>query len=621
MLRACHPTLLDFVSTEHLVFDIRRKMATFINYDAATEPTLLNLPDELLQHILSYLAPCELVVVASVCQRLCFQSYDDRIWRPLVNENLPQPLSTPAPLNSFRELYIAHHPHWFLVKNRFWFADTDPSGKLIVARYDPATAAIVAHSVVATRGQHSLSAWEKDASVFIHDFTPIIGLDLNVPVLKLNHDSPRTRTRAVQGGGVVSDHDIRNKTTSPKDPEESLYSKEILMENFNDPGIFSSFALARALPDPLISAGTQMWPPLRFPAASRTRNSTSNEFHSAGHRPTAVSHVSQSTFRLRKWAEYTTSRQARGPQNFANGGGGGGGRHGPGSAHAFFSSRMAAHLGAWGGLQLPAMLRRPEDVTTYATLRAADLLPTAKKPYQGIWVGDYSGHGCELLVIRQPDPEEAGPLPEGMDWLAEWFAGGDRRRGSDSSESFVSAVSAPEDLLPEAGSAVVDDDDYDDGNNNNNEAHPDANGASSASVLSPTTTALDPAATGARDMLQGFIEIPYRRTVQEVTDVADAADLPSGRLEAIKLTGDVNIPRGEYTFIAPEIGPGGFMRVADEETFAGARIVRSAGHLAGRGFVHGLSLFPFLFFFVIFLSVPVFLFPGIFDGCRKSDIG
>lgn len=438
-----------------------------------------------------------------------------------------------------------------------------------------------------------------------------------MPVLKLNHDSPRTRTRAVQGGGVVSDRDARHKaTTSTKDPEESLYSKEILMENFNDPGIFSSFALARALPDSLVSAGTQMWPPLRFPAASRTRNSTSNEFHSAGHRPTALSHVSQSTFRLRKWAEYTTSRQARGPQNFANGGGG---RHGPGSAHAFFSSRMSAALGgaAWGGLQLPTMLRRPEDVTTYATLRAADLPPTAKKPYQGIWVGDYSGHGCELLVIRQPDPEEAGPLPEGMEWLAEWFAGGDRRRGSDSSESFVSAVSAPEDL-PEAGSAVVDDEE------DHSEAHPDATGAASASVLSPTTTGLDPAATGAavlatatgaRDMLQGFIEIPYRRTVQEVTDVADAADLPSGRLEAIKLTGDVNIPRGEYTFIAPEIGPGGFMRVADEETFAGARIVRSAGHLAGRGFVHGMFLFPFLFLRHL-PSVPVSLSLNLKTGRR-----
>jgi hypothetical protein len=60
-----------------------------------------------------------------------------------------------------------------------------------------------------------------------------------------------------------------------------------------------------------------------------------------------------------------------------------------------------------------------------------------------------------------------------------------------------------------------------------------------------------------------------------------------GRIEAVKLTGDPNIPRGEYTFIAPDIGSNGLLRVADKGIFKGARIVRSVGHIAARGFRDG----------------------------------
>src|SRR5208282_6027198 len=60
-----------------------------------------------------------------------------------------------------------------------------------------------------------------------------------------------------------------------------------------------------------------------------------------------------------------------------------------------------------------------------------------------------------------------------------------------------------------------------------------------------------------------------------------------GRLEAIKLTGDPNVPRGEYTFIADDIGKDGFVRVADEAKFKGARIVKSRGHVAERLFQNG----------------------------------
>jgi hypothetical protein len=65
-----------------------------------------------------------------------------------------------------------------------------------------------------------------------------------------------------------------------------------------------------------------------------------------------------------------------------------------------------------------------------------------------------------------------------------------------------------------------------------------------------------------------------------------------GRLEAIKLTGDPNVPRGEYTFVADDLGPEGFVRRVHDPPLIGAdprgtRVVRSKGHVALTGFVEG----------------------------------
>jgi len=69
------------------------------------------------------------------------------------------------------------------------------------------------------------------------------------------------------------------------------------------------------------------------------------------------------------------------------------------------------------------------------------------------------------------------------------------------------------------------------------------------------------------------------------TQNAENEDLgPSGSLEAVKLTGDPNVPRGQISFVANDIGPGGLVRVDDREPFENARIVRCLGHVAGIGF-------------------------------------
>ncbi|KAF2208803.1 hypothetical protein CERZMDRAFT_48479 [Cercospora zeae-maydis SCOH1-5] len=417
--------------------------------------SLTTLPDELLLHVLSFLAPLDLAQAAQTCRRLAVTSYDDILWSPIVNKAAAEVVPKPTPMRTFRDLYVSLHPYWFLATNRIWFGDTEPTGKLILARYDASVGAIVAHQVVAVvaRSMDQVSFWEKDRDVFIHSFNPRVGLDMNQPVLKLDIASTREQSS-------VSD--------TP-------------METFSESGLHSTLMLCRALPAEAISEATAVWPPLRIPAAVRARNASSDGFRSTGHVPERFSEVSQNNFRLKKWAEY----------------------HGRASSSFGAASRIAAAL----GIGLPYAMHHleqdsmevgagPNVITTYSSLVPHCFTSTSEKPWQGIFVGDYSTHGCEFLLVTQPDEQHARPLPSGMDWLREWFL----------SNAF-----------------------------------------------------------------------PHVRS-------QDYDDVPSGRLEAIKLTGDPNVPRSQYSFVAPDIGHGGFLRVADENLFRGARVVRAAGHVASRGF-------------------------------------
>ncbi|KAF1354515.1 hypothetical protein EJ07DRAFT_132239 [Lizonia empirigonia] len=445
-----------------------------------TAPSLLALPAEIIQHILTFLSLSDLITVSAVNHALHEHAQQDTLWQPFVQEQVPGH-NVPKPRNlTWKQLFQQHHPYWFLAKNKIWFADTQHTGKLLIARYDHRINAIEAYALVAERRQPVLQSWEWNPDAIIHTFHPKVQLDLEAPIIRLNADS-YTRVYSSR---------LEHELDMPVHSDTPLASA----------GLFSRLLLTRPWPPNITTAATPVWPPLTLPSAHRTRNDASpSGFRHGASKPARLADLSTSTFRVRKWMEFASRP------------------HG-----------VAMRIG--------------EDVTTFATLEAASYAPTRAKPWQGIWCGDYAGHGCEFLLVTQPD--EPGPLPAGAEWALE-------ARGREGSVSSVGSWStAPTEAEGYSPSSSNDGDDA------------EATLTSSLATLQNVS-------------LSSSSQNPSPQA--ELTSV-------SGRLEAIKLTGDPNIPRGEYTFIAPDIGPGGLLRVASEALFKGARVVRSVGHIAARGF-------------------------------------
>lgn len=238
-------------------------------------------------------------------------------------------------------------------------------------------------------------------------------------------------------------------------------------------------------------------------------------------------------------------------------------------------------------------MRVGEEVTTWATLPREAYTPTESKPWRGIFVGDYAGHGCEFLAVLQPD--EPLPLPE----HAERTLAEDRSRSVSSDGSWDSTQPEPSEGSPETPTS--EEPSVGSSDKEKAESSSDTLGDNAARSQPATTKTSTQTAETEDEEKQKEAEEEGEKDDDDEDDEDEEEDndqhededddaersIYSGRLEAIKLTGDPNIPRGEYTFIAPEIGDEGLVRIAHEDIFKGARIVRSVGHIAARGFRDG----------------------------------
>ena len=461
---------------------------------------LETLPAEIISHILSFLPPDSLARLSRTCRFLLSHANNDVLWMQFVRNTTPylRNLKSPSPATSWRELYLAHHPYWFLVQKKIWFADVPNNGMLILARYNSQNGCIEAFRLLAEHGPHQFEIWAHNPEVVIHTFNPRVRLWPDDPVIKLSLHK--------------GNHNNKNRL-----------QKEVAMETGATRGICSMISLCRPIPKALQLPSMALWPPAFIPADERVRNESPNKFRTEEHRPQTLDFMSAQTFRIRKWLEF---------------------------------SNLPQPLDA---------VRVGEAVLTFSTLLEESYIPTRKKPWQGIWVGDYSGHGCEFLLVVQRDV--IPPIP---------FS----RRASTNVLPEGMAMARPDaNIVPQDLENV----------------QLSAEATESQSVV-PQDHITETAGPSTRQPKQGYATWydketqGTKKTPGDISAVPDAQanyeEAPSGRLEAIKLTGDVNVPRGEYSWIANDIGPEGLLRVANEQMFVGARTVRSWGQIAGRGFRH-----------------------------------
>ncbi|KAH7324365.1 hypothetical protein B0I35DRAFT_160509 [Stachybotrys elegans] len=433
-----------------------------------------NLPSELIDAILYWLPPHDLAMLSATCRALHKAATSDSHWRRCVQENVPFHLAK-APgsyVTSYRQLYAAYDRLWFLPKYKIWFSDRNLAGRLVIACFDPRRGCIDGYQLLAVSSERSYADWvgsEEDSEVKIHSFKPYVRLHLDRPIIHFGLDK--------------SSMDFRNQ-------EGNRYANAMPMAlDDRENGMFSNFMLTKALDPVKVEEGFRqgfpygsVWPPPCIPARCHAAGflpGQPEESHSSYDRPQRRGEVSDQSFHIRQWmemvgspaAERAIARSAFNPLN---------------RRHAYQNighGALSIHIG--------------EELITYSTLDPSLYTPTPTKPWRGIWVGDYSGHGCEFLLLHQPDDEPATDSDLG--------------------------------LVREEGES------------------------------------------------DGSWE---QRRLE--------ARIYRGRLEAIKLTGDPNIPRGEYTFVADDLGPEGFVKFETAAPFEGVRVVKSKGHVARTGFEEGM---------------------------------
>lgn len=520
-----------------LLIDGRRQTA------APRECRLASLPAELISSILSYLSPYDLVRISETCRDIREHALADHLWQALVQDHVPGVrVTSPYPCRTFRDLFREHDPRWFLPKYKIWFSDSDLPGRLIIVRYDQRRGCIEGYQLLANKKSRSFHVWEPYPAITIHSFDPLVKLHLDNPVLKLDPGLPG-EPYGRQHVGDIQTITLRGGSNDSRD--QNRFLREIPMQLGSIESMRNSFMYARTLESAEIKRHLSskfpyghIWPPPPLPSPHRVIGNGPGDTNlpplARECLPSCRAELCDRAFRIRKWIElriYPTagSRFEHGPT----------GRvmvddadHG-----LVLSLSQALSLGeSTGG---PAAQDNNNNISpdpgpdayhphphpsldldmsflplgfhgdinsTYATLDPALYTPTPEKPYQGIWVGDYSGHGCEFLWVHHPDDENN-----------------------------------PEDML-----------------------------------LMPNTP---PDSPREPQRHEGESEGFARRRCDETVS--------QGRLLAIKLTGDANVPRGEYTWMVDDLGEDGLVRVEHEPPFEGVRVVRSKGHVANTGFMNG----------------------------------
>ncbi|PQE17997.1 f-box domain-containing protein [Rutstroemia sp. NJR-2017a BVV2] len=418
--------------------------------DINTETWLLHLPSELINDILFRLSPYDLVRVSKTCKVLYKYARADLFWQSFVQKNVPAKRLKTP--SKCASFYDLYKAH-----DPHWFI---PKYKIWFAD-------------VFTTGRFYVAKYDHESgSITLHrmvaerpqaKFESWGEIEESIihsfePKVRLHSGPPAlhldidvySRDRSWDEGEIT--RRIRNEVASKRLPDQP-----------HNNSTFTNFMLA--VPSSL-EADPSLWPPPKVPARQRVITPGSQERGLIVARPQQRSEISDQTFRLRTWIQMGTNN------------------------------------------------RMGQELSTLSTLDPSLYMPTEEQPYKGIFLGDYSGHGCEwLLVHQQDDPEpfdESKIVRKKDETVDEWEA---RKKN----------------------------------------------------------------------------ERVYR-----------------GSISGIKLTGDPNIPRGEISWHADDIGVKGFKRFATHK-WPGARIVTSQGHIANQLFRDGMYLTTDLILTLLTLYVDKYI--------------
>lgn len=299
--------------------------------------SLTTLPAEIIYEIFTFLPPSSLVSLCRTSKLLRAHALIDSLWARFVRENVP-----------FQPHLDCHPaPSWrdlFISLHPYWFLTRNKiwfSDKAHSGGTMTGNLAIIRYDP----RRQCIEGLRLVAKHGVHSFEswewkPEVIIHTFNPKVELWADDPLVKIDP----GCYAQHNSANE--------------EIMMQTGYSTGVKSMVSLCHGLPPHLQSNAMALWPPQIIPVRERVRNESRHLFRGEGHRPSSLSDVSENTFRIRKWVEF-------------------GGIGAP----------LGAHIG--------------EDVMTFSTVPDEYYTPTKERPWQGIWVGDYSGHGvsCDFLSI------------------------------------------------------------------------------------------------------------------------------------------------------------------------------------------------------------------------------